>query len=124
MGAARSPNRFEARLRAERESLFAEIPRVGDFAEMFRRAEVVDPEDISVQETTRDVALKMLDRRAMRIALIDAAIERLSNGTYGACVECGERIGKARLNADPAVDLCIGCQQETENGSPARRPEI
>ena len=44
-----------------------------------------------------------------QLAAIDAAIERVANGTYGICVRCGRPISAGRLEARPAADLCIDC---------------
>jgi DnaK suppressor protein len=38
---------------------------------------------------------------------VDAALARLSAGTYGSCEVCGKPIGEARLEAMPAARLCI-----------------
>jgi DnaK suppressor protein len=48
-------------------------------------------------------------RRQQELSRIDAAMERLRNGSYGECLECGEPIAEKRLNLDPSVLLCIEC---------------
>ncbi len=48
-------------------------------------------------------------RRRSRLALIEAAIRRFEDGSYGACVECGEDIPARRLTADPATTRCVDC---------------
>ncbi|PYM07826.1 MAG: hypothetical protein DMD82_04715 [Candidatus Rokuibacteriota bacterium] len=53
----------------------------------------------------------MLVERVNRIA---DALERLSEGDYGVCVECGETIAPARLRALPEVQTCIRCQDRLE----------
>lgn len=40
---------------------------------------------------------------------IDAALARLSAGTYGICERCGEPISEERLDARPVARVCIGC---------------
>ena len=45
----------------------------------------------------------------LSIRIIMAALERVQNGTYGACDSCGEPIGEARLNATPEATHCLGC---------------
>jgi len=40
---------------------------------------------------------------------VEAAIARLSEGTYGNCEQCGQPIAPARLEAMPAARLCISC---------------
>lgn len=49
--------------------------------------------------------------------IIDAQ-DRLLDGTYGKCIECGEQITAGRLMADPAGYLCLDCQKlvETDHG--------
>jgi DnaK suppressor protein len=116
--------RLAERLVAERRELTADLPRVGELAELFPKGDVQDPEDLSVQDTQRDVALDIVDRRSSRIRLIDAALARIADGTYGTCVECGEPVSPARLEADPAVALCITCQRKAEEGMPMRMPEL
>ncbi len=50
-------------------------------------------------------------RRAER-QRTEAALERLADGTWGLCTECGEAIAGARLDFDPTVALCIRCARE------------
>ncbi len=50
-------------------------------------------------------------RRAER-QRIEVALERLADGTWGLCTECGEAIAGARLDFDPTVALCIRCARE------------
>jgi RNA polymerase-binding protein DksA len=52
--------------------------------------------DLSIENNVRDLLRK-----------IDRALERMSEGTYGACSRCGKPIEKARLKALPYADLCI-----------------
>lgn len=49
------------------------------------------------------------ERRFRRRAQIDAALDRLRDGTYGECVICGEEIAAGRLELDPAVATCLEC---------------
>ena len=48
-------------------------------------------------------------RRQQELLRIDAALERLRNGTYGDCIECGEPIANKRLELDPSALHCIAC---------------
>lgn len=47
--------------------------------------------------------------RAVEIKKINSALERLAQGEYGYCLDCGEDLPHARLQQDPAVQLCIDC---------------
>ena len=50
-------------------------------------------------------------RREMEIRRIDAALERLACGEFGYCTSCGEEIGMARLELDPAAPTCVACAE-------------
>jgi RNA polymerase-binding transcription factor DksA len=64
------------------------------------------PGDPAQEEVTETL------RRGARIALaeIDAALDRIARGRYGACVRCGGPIPVERLEILPAVALCMTCQ--------------
>ncbi|WP_130177382.1 TraR/DksA C4-type zinc finger protein [Cryobacterium sp. SO1] len=46
------------------------------------------------------------------LAAIDAALVRIVEGGYGVCLRRGEPIGRERLEARPAAELCIDCARE------------
>ena len=48
-------------------------------------------------------------RRRIELQKIDAALARIDSDDYGYCLSCGEEIGEARLELDPAVPNCIDC---------------
>jgi RNA polymerase-binding transcription factor len=48
-------------------------------------------------------------QRSQDLLRIEAALHRLAQGDYGACLECGEDIPAKRLAVDPAATLCITC---------------
>jgi DnaK suppressor protein len=50
-------------------------------------------------------------RRGHDLQRINAALQRLDDGEFGACVNCGEDIAEGRLEVDPAAALCIRCAQ-------------
>src|SRR5262249_6292109 len=58
------------------------------------------------------------ERDAHELAEVVAAQERIARGAYGVCVECGEDIPRARLEAQPWAARCIGCQQVWEQSHP------
>ena len=61
-----------------------------------------------VFEQQRDLALR--DRAIAQLALVDAALARLDDGTFGACLRCGKPIAPGRLEALPWAAHCIDCQ--------------
>jgi DnaK suppressor protein len=67
-----------------------------------------------VFEQQRDLALR--DRAAQQLELVDAALARLGDGTFGTCLRCGKAIAPARLEALPWAAHCIDCQAILDRG--------
>lgn len=63
---------------------------------------------------SRDVGLATRELLLTRVNHLSAALDRLNEGEYGACVECGEPIAPARLDALPEVQTCVRCQAGLE----------
>ena len=67
-----------------------------------------------------ELTLSLLGSEKDALDQIDAAIERIEDGSYGQCETCGVQIPKARLEAVPYAALCVRCasQQEEGHGGP------
>lgn len=73
-----------------------------------------DLNDQATIETDRGLELRARDRERKLLNKIDAALERLNEGSYGFCEETGEPIGLARLEARPIATLSIEAQERHE----------
>ena len=73
-----------------------------------------DPTDRASMESNRNSELRIRDRERKLIFKIQEALQRLDNGEYGVCEQCGEEIGIGRLKARPVTTLCIGCKSSQE----------
>ncbi|MBQ4133743.1 MAG: RNA polymerase-binding protein DksA [Desulfovibrionaceae bacterium] len=73
-----------------------------------------DPADRATMESDRAFTLRIRDRERKLIKKIQAATQRMENGTFGICEECGEEISIARLKARPVTRLCINCKSKQE----------
>ena len=70
--------------------------------------------DIGSDNFYREIGLSMLTEDGKKLASIQEAVNRLLNGTYGTCADCGCKVGDGRLKAIPYAKLCIDCQAEQE----------
>jgi len=70
--------------------------------------------DRASSETDRAIELRAGDRQRKLIAKIDAALQRLDDGTYGYCEEIGEPIALKRLEARPIATLSVEAQERHE----------
>ena len=81
---------------------------------MDENANFPDPTDRASMESNRNSMLRMRDRERKLIFKIQEALQRLSDGEYGICEECGEEIAIERLKARPVTTLCIACKSNQE----------
>lgn len=73
-----------------------------------------DPTDRASMESNRNSVLRIRDRERKLIFKIQEALQRLDDGQYGLCEECGEEIAIERLKARPVTTLCIDCKSSQE----------
>jgi DnaK suppressor protein len=73
--------------------------------------------DDAANTYARQLLLGLSERDRALLRQIDDALDRIEEGTFGECEECGDQIGMARLKALPYATLCVECKaaQEQEN---------
>jgi RNA polymerase-binding transcription factor DksA len=79
-----------------------------------QRADCVRQRDLAVAEAATSLPDPVAMRRAATLLRtideIDAALDRIAEGTYGACVHCGVDIPAERLEFRPFAAGCVACQ--------------
>ena len=73
-----------------------------------------DLADRASSETDRSIELRARDRQRKLIAKIDAALQRIEDGSYGYCEDTGEPISLKRLEARPIATLSVEAQERHE----------
>ena len=73
-----------------------------------------DIADRATSETDKALELRARDRQRKLISKIDAALNRIEEGTYGYCEETGEPISLKRLDARPIATLSLEAQERHE----------
>jgi len=73
------------------------------------------PADRGTDSFEASLSLALLENESTAIREIDLALERMDRGTYGACEDCGNAIGKVRLRALPQATLCLRCKSLEES---------
>lgn len=82
-----------------------------------------DIADRASSETDRAIELRARDRQRKLIAKIDAALQRIEDGTYGYCEETGEPISLKRLEARPIATLSLEAQERHERNERVHRDD-
>lgn len=109
---------FQDQLLAERQALLARIAQQRGGA--VSRVEMAAEHDVRASDARAQATTEISEEFAMNehetaeLAAIDAALERLSQGLYGQCSDCGVAIPLARLQAYPMALRCIDCQTQAE----------
>jgi DnaK suppressor protein len=62
----------------------------------------------------QDNTLRLIDSESVALNLIEEALERVNNGTFGFCTQCSAKIGKMRIQVLPYTPYCIKCANELE----------
>ena len=73
-----------------------------------------DQADVGSTTFERDHEMSLANNAREMLAQTEHALQRIEDGTFGACEGCGEPIGKMRLMAFPRATLCLSCKQREE----------
>lgn len=120
---------LKTRLQDRAEQLREEVQRTraksieetpGNVAERAR-----DAEDDSFAALVVDTNLTEIERDVDELRMIDSALQRMSAGTYGKCIDCGRDIPLKRLQAEPTAERDVECQELYEKTHlSARTPSL
>lgn len=69
----------------------------------------------SVEMENQELVMNLDAEGREKLRLIERALQRIEEGTYGECVKCGEDINENRLQAIPYASLCIDCAKSEES---------
>lgn len=75
---------------------------------------IADMYDLADDERERQFSILLCDRDREKLDQIDEALERLEDGTYGICEECGAKISPGRLKVMPFARYCVPCKSQIE----------
>lgn len=115
---------FQEKLIAAQKLLLGENiqEEFGNVSESARSS--ADPMDAASMYEFADVLGMQSESATKALELIEAALGRIDEGTYGECVECEKNIPKTRLEALPFTPYCIACQRRIETGTDRVREQV
>ncbi len=114
--------KFRTMLEAKRNELL-DLLRQRDEIAIQRSAELLEESQLAAQ---RDIAVWSRHLESRLLQEVRAALDRISDGTYGICLHCEEKISPKRLAAVPWASYCIRCQEEMdgEHAQQAAGPDL
>lgn len=107
--------KYRQRLEQEHNDLKSLLSRT---EEAGRVADDASPEDMAEKAAnsyTKEFLFHQSDSERTHLQLVQAALERLREGGYGLCQDCGEPIDRKRLDAVPWAPYCRSCQEKAES---------
>jgi DnaK suppressor protein len=83
-------------------------------ADLVTSFDIGDEGDRANSEHTHEVSILLSARDKEKLIAIEEALEKIHEGTYGVCEECGDEIGPGRLKVMPLARSCVACQSRLE----------
>jgi RNA polymerase-binding protein DksA len=79
----------------------------------------VHPADLGTDTFEEEFALELLEKEDKLLDEVNDALDRIEEGTFGRCENCGQEISRERLKALPYARYCIGCARKLQ-GQPTK----
>ena len=105
---------FRKALLALRARLTGDVSHLADEAFGEERGPAGHTADVGADGAEQELALSLLQNQGEALEDIARALERLEQGSYGRCEECGAAIPKGRLQALPYTRHCVACARKLQ----------
>jgi len=113
------PNPYQAQedaLRAKQRELIDSYQRDKAAGNASPDDGIQDLADKAASAYSKELNFSLSDGERNLLMLIDEAFNRIGDGSFGTCTNCGTVIGEKRLQAVPWTPFCIDCQELQEKG--------
>jgi DnaK suppressor protein len=107
---------YRKKLMEKRETLQGTLERHVNYGREADQDVAQDPADKASNSYIKELLFSQSTNDRYVLTLIDEALERMEDRTYGLCVSCGNEIQPKRLEAVPWARHCINCQELQERG--------
>lgn len=77
-------------------------------------SDLPDEMDLAASEYMQSFTFRLRGRDRFFLQKIDKALQKIDEGEFGLCEDCGEPINQKRLEARPETELCIRCKEDQE----------
>ncbi len=105
------PEKQKKKLIAQRNEILKSLEGKNEQLEKLGETiETGDEVDIATDTVDRLMLNSLGEADQRRIMMINRALDRIAQGTYGRCLICGNEIPEGRLEALPYAALCVSCQ--------------
>lgn len=107
---------FRKRLLEKRSELVSVVQKTENYGrEVDNQNEAMDLADRASSSYTKEFMFSKSDSDRQLLQTVVDALDRIEEGSYGECENCGESVERKRLEAVPWAALCLNCQEQAEN---------
>lgn len=107
-------NQLKEKLVNQREESIRFLDRLRHESRSLDADSVQDSADWSVATLSKEFLFEQSSQRRTNLRLIEAALARMTEGSFGICVACDDEIQTRRLQAVPWTQFCLSCQEALE----------
>ena len=106
--------KFKTMLEEKRDEIVKKAKQTLSEDMMLDANDLPDEMDLASSEYLQSFTFRLRAREKFLLEKVEHALEKIEDGSFGLCEECGEEIAIKRLEARPETNLCIRCKEEQE----------
>ena len=107
---------FKKRLESRREELRNMVSRNQEDGRSADQEATQDIADRAASSYNKEFLFSQSNNDRQLLMMVDGALARIREGSFGECISCGKEINSKRLEAVPWTRHCIECQEKLEQG--------
>jgi DnaK suppressor protein len=107
---------FKKRLETRQEELRRMVSRIEQDGRTVDEDSAQDIADRAASSYTKEFLFHQSNNDRQLLQMVESALSRMREGTFGECISCGKEINAKRLEAVPWTRHCIECQEKAEKG--------
>ena len=107
---------YENHLRLRQRELERELASTVEQARTSNSNDTQDVADQAVAGYQKELLFSQGSVRNAQLRLVQQALARMDEGTFGECIRCSQTIGAKRIEALPWTPYCLDCQERIEKG--------
>jgi DnaK suppressor protein len=106
--------RLKKVLLKEREEIIGEVKQIVESSKEMGQDGIQDIGDEAANIYNKQILLSLNESERLHLQEVDEALDRIGNGSYGICEECGGPIGLKRLEVRTVAKYCVPCKTKLE----------
>ena len=107
---------FRKRLEERQQALRKAVSRTEEDGRTADQDSAQDIADRAASSYSTEFLFSVSNNDRQLLQMVESALQRIREGTFGECVNCGSEINPKRLEAVPWTRYCIACQEKQEQG--------